>query len=269
MTNTDKLAEFEKLLKDVFREGFYSPRTYNDTVLNSADEAWEEAKASLLRAASKAIEALAAHEAAARATAPATGDTNGRHDGLRPDLHGRVPLGGHTPGALADLLWASDDVMALNAELGLTMDRLVQFAQAVLAAEKAQPAGEAVPADHFAGVRKMIAPLREVGLTRDTAGMCVVTLNGFPVIQDNGDVISHFASPDWLSGYKVATPPAAPAAEPLTNEQRLAITEAERNVAADCYFHARAWILDTNQNRRLFEAGFDAGIGASGGEVRK
>ena len=54
--------------------------------------------------------------------------------------------------------------------------------------------------------------------------------------------------------------------EPLTDQQRLAIREAERNVAADCYFHARAWILDTKQNRRLFEAGFDAGIGGIGGE---
>lgn len=86
---------------------------------------------------------------AAPAEANQSGDTNGRHDGLRPDLHGRVPLGGHTPGALADLLFASDDVMALNAELGLTMDRLVQFAQAVLAAAKAEPAGEAQDAARY------------------------------------------------------------------------------------------------------------------------
>ena len=70
----------------------------------------------------------------APAPAPETGDTNGRRDGLRSAVHGRVPVGGHTPGALADLLWASPDVMGLNAELGLTMDQLVQLTQAVLTA---------------------------------------------------------------------------------------------------------------------------------------
>jgi hypothetical protein len=37
-------------VEEAFRDGFYSPRTYNDTVLNTAGEAWEEAKAGLLRA---------------------------------------------------------------------------------------------------------------------------------------------------------------------------------------------------------------------------
>ncbi len=36
-------------VQEAFKEGFYAPRTYNDTVLNTADEAWEEAKAGLLR----------------------------------------------------------------------------------------------------------------------------------------------------------------------------------------------------------------------------
>ena len=35
----------------------------------------------------------------------------------------------------------------------------------------------------------------EVGLTRDVNGLCVVTINGHEVIRDNGDVISHFATP--------------------------------------------------------------------------
>ena len=68
-----------------------------------------------------------------------TGETNGRHDGLRRDLHGGLALGGYTLGALADLLFASDDVMSLNAELDLTMDQLVQLAQAVLSTLSARP----------------------------------------------------------------------------------------------------------------------------------
>ena len=63
-----------------------------------------------------------------------TGEINGRHYGIRPAVHGRVALGGYTPGALADLLFASDDVMSLNAKLDLTMDQLVPLAQAVLSA---------------------------------------------------------------------------------------------------------------------------------------
>lgn len=68
-----------------------------------------------------------------------TGEINGRHDGIRPAVHGRVVLGGCAPGALADLLFASDDVMSLNAKLGLTMDQLVPLAQAVLSAISIHP----------------------------------------------------------------------------------------------------------------------------------
>ena len=42
--------QIASLAEEAFRDGFYSPRTYNDTVLNTAGEAWEEAKASLLNA---------------------------------------------------------------------------------------------------------------------------------------------------------------------------------------------------------------------------
>ena len=37
-------------VQDAFREGFYASITHNDIVLNTADEAWEEAKAGLLKA---------------------------------------------------------------------------------------------------------------------------------------------------------------------------------------------------------------------------
>lgn len=45
----------------------------------------------------------------------------------------------------------------------------------------------------------------------------------------------------------------------MTNQNRTAqaIQEAERIAAADEYFKARAWLTDTNDNRRIFEAGFD------------
>jgi len=40
-------------------------------------------------------------------------------------------------------------------------------------------------------------------------------------------------------------------------QQEAAIQEAERNAAAEKYFATRTWIMDTNDNRRIFEAGFD------------
>lgn len=81
--------------------------------------------------------------AAPKPVAPAaTGDINGRHDEIRPALHGRGAVGCYTPGALADLLWASPDVMGLNAELGLTMDQLVRLAQTVLTAFSAPAAAQ-------------------------------------------------------------------------------------------------------------------------------
>ncbi|EFV84107.1 hypothetical protein HMPREF0005_02849 [Achromobacter xylosoxidans C54] len=41
------------------------------------------------------------------------------------------------------------------------------------------------------------------------------------------------------------------------NSAAQAVQEAERIAAADEYFQARTWIMDTNDNRRIFEAGFD------------
>lgn len=40
-------------------------------------------------------------------------------------------------------------------------------------------------------------------------------------------------------------------------QKEAAIQEGERITAADEYFAARTWIMDTNDNRRIFEAGFD------------
>ena len=41
------------------------------------------------------------------------------------------------------------------------------------------------------------------------------------------------------------------------NNAAQAVQESERNAAADEYFKPRAWLMDTNANRRIFEAGFD------------
>jgi len=50
--------------------------------------------------------------------------------------------------------------------------------------------------------------LREVGLTRDVTGLCVVTVNGREAIRDAGDVISHFATPDWFATQAQSAPAA-------------------------------------------------------------
>lgn len=88
-----------------------------------------------------------ARELAIAVTAYAQGEkdekerwTYGRYDGLRPCVHGcmavgsdacRAVVGGELP-SLADRLWASEEVMSLNAELGLTMDQLARLARAIL-----------------------------------------------------------------------------------------------------------------------------------------
>ncbi len=71
------------------------------------------------------------------------GKSNGRNDKQGPALGANLPLGGSPDASVAcstysslssltDVLWGSDDVMALNAELGLTMDQLVRIANVVL-----------------------------------------------------------------------------------------------------------------------------------------
>lgn len=76
------------------------------------------------------------------------GEINGRHDGLRPFVYGGVPVcdraklatADRGASSLIDALWASEEVMALNAELGLTMEQLVRLVRAI----SPQPA-QAVP----------------------------------------------------------------------------------------------------------------------------
>lgn len=54
---------------------------------------------------------------------------------------------------------------------------------------------------------------------------------------------------------------AGPEVRGLTDADARILQEAERVKAADSYFKARAWMLDTAANRRFFEAGFDAAWG--------
>lgn len=62
--------------------------------------------------------------------------------------------------------------------------------------------------DQFADASKMVSPvaLRSVRLTRDTAGMCVVRVNGRVAIRDNGDIIDHIATLEWFADTQQATP---------------------------------------------------------------
>lgn len=74
-------------------------------------------------------------------------------------------------------------------------------------AEAAYADQQATP-DQFADASKMVAPvaLRSVHLTRDTAGMCVVRVNGRVAIRDNGDIIDHIATLEWFADTQQATP---------------------------------------------------------------
>ena len=54
-------------------------------------------------------------------------------------------------------------------------------------------------ADRVQPAQQEPVALREVALTRDTNGVCIVTVNGREAIRDNGDVISHFATLDWFA----------------------------------------------------------------------
>jgi hypothetical protein len=102
-------------------------------------------------------------------------------------------------------------------DVGRAWDRMRKAGDAAREA-LAQPAVQGEP-----------VALREVGLTRDIRGMCIVTINGREAIRDNGDVISHYATLDWF-----AQPPA-----PLTLTQDQ-IMEYVREAGLDWH---RGWIM--------------------------
>lgn len=67
---------------------------------------------------------------------------HGRLDEFRPAVRGGMvvggdagrPVAGSELSSVADKLWASEAVMSLNAELGLTLDQLVRLAKAIVSA---------------------------------------------------------------------------------------------------------------------------------------
>lgn len=83
--------------------------------------------------------------------------------------------------------------------------------------------------DQFVDANKMVAPvaLRSVRLTRDTAGMCIVRVNGRVAIRDNGDIIDHIATLEWFAGSQPAVP----------EDVRRALTSAKRALENWCALH--------------------------------
>lgn len=87
-------------------------------------------------------------------------------------------------------------------------DGQIQGAWNVWQARASLPAPQQATPDQFADASKMVSPvaLRSVRLTRDTAGMCVVRVNGRVAIRDNGDIIDHTATLEWFADTQQATP---------------------------------------------------------------
>lgn len=98
------------------------------------------------------------------------------------------------------------------------------------------PAPQQATPDQFADASKMVPPvaLRSVHLTRDTAGMCVVRVNGRVAIRDNGDIIDHTATLEWFADTQQATPTRATReAEQRARMQARLATRHEGKATAD------------------------------------
>lgn len=95
--------------------------------------------------------------------------------------------------------YTDDETQAMQARLAR---RFIGIAGMALEPVRTALAAQAVEAKSI--------NLREVGLSRDTKGMCIVTVNGREAIRDNGDVISHFATLDWFAARSVEAEPAEP-----------------------------------------------------------
>lgn len=99
----------------------------------------------------------------------------------------------------------------------------------------------------------------------------------FAALSEQGDVVYQYQKSDgsWIDQYKssydynvrhgaanVRVLYARPqAAQPsLSADQHFALREAHQKEASEAYFKARAFMLDTAANRRLFESGFNRGF---------
>ena len=114
-------------------------------------------------------------------------------------------LGGHQCG----LEWAACLVEYYAPRTGVWFyDDRNDLAAAIRKGPPDMPAPQQAKHDQFADASKMVPPvaLRSVHLTRDTAGMCVVRVNGRVAIRDNGDIIDHTATLEWFADTQQATP---------------------------------------------------------------
>lgn len=125
------------------------------------------------------------------------------------------------------------------------------------------------PAEHAEAVRKFLA---EPPQAAPQPAQAVPQLTGCNCRWDGETQVQwcelHLAHKgaihDWAERAKTAEAKlAAPQPEAQPYEHSKAISEGARNAAADAYFAARAWMMDTAANRRLFEAGFDRGWDAA------
>ena len=102
----------------------------------------------------------------------------------------------------------------------------------------------------FADASKMVPPvaLRSVHLTRDTAGMCVVRINGRVAIRDNGDIIDHMATLEWFADTQQATP--EPVGAPTFAQLKQILDGLDRCHARDSKAEfLRVWIRDWAQHK--------------------
>jgi hypothetical protein len=148
---------------------------------------------------------------------------------------GSVPPGAYTADQMQAYARAALEAEAKPAEpvAWINDDMDIEFSHKSWMSDVWKPlyAAPAAPApDHIVDANKLVAPLRSVHLTRDTRGMCVVSLNGFEVIRDNGDVIDHMATPSLLSTYAAPAAPAEP--EQVAKWRDLAIKFDRQRMAA-------------------------------------
>ncbi len=120
----------------------YAPGNYMSRCLDCGATPVMDKRALRCRPCAERAYATEAATPAAPATSDTKENTSGRYDGQRPAVHGDLllrdrssaALAGSAGASIADVLWNSEAVMGLNAELGLTMDQLVRLARAALAA---------------------------------------------------------------------------------------------------------------------------------------
>ena len=151
-----------------------------------------------------------------------------------------------------DWIEAEYDSLLLLDEEKLSFASFVGIVESVEKALATQPKAEPVqPAEAYGWCYEMWVGGQLVGLSSVMAGRVHLDVPFGKAGEDHSGEVREVT---------LYTHP-APAQAPLTREQEIAVKEGERIAASDRYFKARAFMLDTAANRRLFEAGFDAAWG--------